>query len=169
LLKMLSILLPDAICVFFDLQSNPVDSPANFFKALAQCAQEDAERRLPLPPLPEGTPFEAGRQWLESLEQLAKQHQRRILICIDEFERLETLFPGERRELLQLMGLFRATIQHRQYVRLLVSGVAPFDELDSLWSDHFINLREVRIGYLEQPAAIELLTQPHSKISSPSH
>jgi hypothetical protein len=160
LLKMLPLLLPDTVSIFFDLQDNPIDSPASFFKALAQRAQEQAQRdrRLTLPPLPNGTPFEAGSQWLQQLDNLAIQ--QRILICLDEFERLENTFPGERQELLQLMGLFRATIQHRQRVRLLVAGVAPFDELDSLWSDHFINLREVRIGYLDKTTALELLTQP---------
>jgi len=58
------------------------------------------------------------------------------------------------------MGLFRATIQHRRHLRLLVAGVAPFDELDSLWSDHFINLREVRIGHLDEKTSIELITCP---------
>ena len=162
LLKMLPILLPDAISIFFDLQDNPIDSPDSFFKRLAESAQEQTrqERRIRLPPLPKGTAFEAGSQWLKNLDALAHQQQQRILICIDEFERLENIFPGERRQLLQLMGLFRATIQHRHHVRLLVSGAAPFDELDSLWSDHFINVREVRIGHLDKKTAIELLTSP---------
>lgn len=163
LLKMLPTMLPDAICVFFDLQDNPIDSVAGFFSALAKRTLEQAQRdrRVQLPPLPAGTPFEAGSQWLLSLEdQLATKQEQRILICIDEFERLEDLFPGQPRELLQLMGLFRATIQHRRYLRLLISGAAPFDELDSLWSDHFINLREIRIGYLDEPTAIDLLTCP---------
>jgi hypothetical protein len=82
------------------------------------------------------------------------------LICIDEFERLEELFPGNRRELLQLMGLLRATIQHRRKVRLLVSGVAPFDELGQVWNDHFINVREITVGHLDRQTTIELLTQP---------
>lgn len=160
LLNMLPAMLPDAVCVFFDLQDNPINSATAFFHALAKRAQEQAhrDRRLELPLLPEGDPFEAARQWLESLDHLAGE--RRILICIDEFERLEDLFRGERRELLTLMGLFRATIQHRRHVRLLISGVAPFDELDSLWSDHFINLREIRIENLAEETVLELLTQP---------
>jgi hypothetical protein len=168
LLKMLPLLLPDTLCIFFDLQDNPIDSPASFFKALAQRAREQAQRdrRLTLPPLPNGTPFESGSQWLQQLDNLTSQP--RILICLDEFERLETTFPGERRELLQLMGLFRATIQHRQRVRLLVAGVAPFDELDNLWSDHFINLREVRIGHLDKTTAVELLTKPIPEFPPPA-
>jgi hypothetical protein len=160
LLQMLPVLLPDTVCVFFDLQDNPVDSPASFFRTLARQAREQArrDRRLELPPLPEGPPFEAGSQWFQTLEALPGE--RRILFCLDEFERLEDLFPGDRRELLQLMGLFRATIQHRRRVRLLVSGVAPFDELGELWNDHFINVREVRVGHLDRATARELLMHP---------
>ena len=160
LLKMLPVLLPDAVVVFFDLQDNPTDSPAAFFQALARQAREQArrDRRLDLPPLPDGPPFEAGAAWFQTLETLAGDH--RILICIDEFERLETLFPGDRRQLWQLMGLFRATIQHRRRLRLLVSGAAPFDELDHLWDDHFVNVRELRVEHLDRDTALELLTQP---------
>ncbi|EDN65560.1 conserved hypothetical protein [Beggiatoa sp. PS] len=35
--------------------------------------------------------------------------------------------------------------------------------MDSLWSDHFINLREVRIGHLDKTTSIELLTHPSSE------
>jgi hypothetical protein len=113
LLRMLPVMLPDTPCVFFDLQDNPVDSPAGFFRALARRAAEQArrDRRLELPTLPDGSPFEAASLWLEQLEQSAGEH--RILICIDEFEHLETLFPGDARALMQLMGLFRATIARR--------------------------------------------------------
>src|SRR5262245_13399142 len=55
------------------------------------------------------------------------------------------------------MGLFRAMIQHRRRLRLLVSGLALFDELGQIWNDHFINVREVRVGYLDRFATIDLL------------
>jgi len=160
LLRMLPTLLPDALCIFFDLQDNPVNSPAAFFEALVRQAQAQAnrDRRLTLPPLPPGDPFEAGSQWFKSLEDLDGDY--RILICIDEFEELENLFPGEKRELLQLMGLFRATIQHQRRLKLLVSGAAPFDELGDLWNKHFVNVREVKIGYLEQAVSRDLLLHP---------
>ena len=160
LLNMLKTMLPDTLVVLFDLQDNPADSPAAFYRALAEQATRQArdERRLQLPAWPEGQPIEALKTWLDTLEQF--DGIPRILICIDEFERLEQLFPGQGRDLLQFMGLLRATIQHRRRVRLLVAGAAPFDELDGLWHDHFINLREIRIGYLPAPVAAGLLTRP---------
>jgi hypothetical protein len=45
-------------------------------------------------------------------------------------------------------------------VRLLVSGVAPFEELGPLWNDHFINVRELRIGHLDEETSIDLLVKP---------
>jgi hypothetical protein len=160
LLKMLPALLPDTVCVFFDLQDNPVDSPGGFFQALAREAREQArdDKRIEIPPLPKGKPFEAASEWLRDLDELAGD--RRILLCIDEFERLEKLFPGDERDLLRLMGLFRATIQHRKKLRLLVSGAAPFDELGNLWNDHFVNVQEVRLDHLDRATSIELLTRP---------
>jgi hypothetical protein len=45
-------------------------------------------------------------------------------------------------------------------VRLLVSGEAPFDELDAMWNDHFISVREVRFGHLDAAIARELVRRP---------
>ena len=160
LLKMLPGMLPDTVCVFFDLQAHPVASVGAFWNKLAEQAliQAKLHRRTDLPPLPAGPPMEAAAAWLEKLDQLPDS--RRVLIAIDEFERLEDLFPGSRQEFLQLMGLFRATIQHRRRVRLLVSGAAPFDELDRVWDDHFISARQIKLPFLDEPTAIGLLAQP---------
>ena len=160
LLKMLPGMLPDTVCVFFDLQAHPVASVGAFWNKLAEQALNQAKlhRRVDLPPLPDSPPMEAAAAWLEKLDQLPDN--RRVLIAIDEFERLEDLFPGSRQEFLQLMGLFRATIQHRRRVRLLVSGAAPFDELDRVWDDHFISARQIKLPFLDEPTATGLLTQP---------
>lgn len=160
LLKMLPVLLPDALVVSVDLQDNPTDSPRAFFEAIAKQAREAArhDRRFAVPPLPDGPPFEAASAWLDALETSAKGY--RVLLCVDEFERLEALFPGDRAELLRLMGLLRGNAQHRRAVHLLVSGVAPFDELDLMWSDHFIGAHELRVEHLDEPTTVGLLTRP---------
>lgn len=160
LINMFKVWLPDTQVVLFDLQDNSAGTPAGFYRALAEQTRRQAyqDRRLGLPVFPEGAPIEALRAWLDELE--AFPGVDRFLICIDEFERLPKLFPGKEQDLLQFMGLLRATIQHRRRVRLLVAGAAPFNELDRLWSDHFINLREIRIGYLDAPTCVGLLTRP---------
>lgn len=162
LLKMLSQRLAETVTVFFDLQDNPIDTPQGFFSALARQAHEQAlqTHHLQLPTLGQGPPFEAASEWLQALDSLPGQH--RILLCIDEFECLERVFPGERRELEKLMGLFRATIQHRRKVRLLVSGASPFDEIERMWSHYFINVREVALDLLDRTTSCELLCRPRS-------
>ncbi|HEY2015461.1 MAG TPA: AAA family ATPase, partial [Bryobacteraceae bacterium] len=160
LLQMLPAMLPDCACVFFDLQDNPVSNVGEFFEALVRRAREQvgAQRRLEIPGLAGAGTFETVTQWLDQLDRMDEVN--RFLLSIDEFERLEDLFPVDRRDLLRLMGLFRATIQHRRKVRLLVSGVAPFEELGPLWNDHFINIRELRIGHLDEETSIDLLARP---------
>lgn len=165
LLRMLPLKLPDAVPIFFDLQDNPASTPAQFYAAIASRVAEQARRERDLTQLPTLAPnpdITAFDNWLKQLDDALGQ--RRLLLCIDEFERLPDLFPdttGARRDLLQFMGLLRATVQHRRNIRLLVAGVAPFDELDStLWSDHFINLRELRVEHLDEASAVQLLSAP---------
>ena len=94
--------------------------------------------------------MESLAAWLEALEccESIGSAVKRILFCIDEYERWEGLFPGDRRALLQLLGLLRATIQHRRRLRVLIAGAAQVDELDPMWADHLVNLRTLAIGPL---------------------
>jgi hypothetical protein len=162
LLRMLPVKLPDALCVFFDLQDNPVSTPLDFFPALARRTVEQArqQHRGDVPELTDPT-LEAARDWLDALEN--RPGQERVLLCLDEFERLEEVVdekPETKQQLVQLMGLLRATIQHRRRVRILVAGNATFDELGPLWNDTFISAQELRLGPLERETAINLLRQP---------
>ena len=130
---------------------------------LARRTLEEAreQHRGSLPELAGGT-LEDAQEWLDALEQ--RPGEDRILLCLDEFERLEEVVvdekPETRQQLSQLMGLLRATIQHRRRVRILVAGTATFDELGPLWNDTFISAQELRLGPLEREIAIDLLRQP---------
>jgi len=42
----------------------------------------------------------------------------------------------------------------------LISGATPLDELEPLWADHFVNLRQLAIGHLTRPVVLDLLTRP---------
>lgn len=164
LLSMLTLKLPDTLVVFFDAQKHPSDSTGALVAALVGQAKEQArrERRLTLPDAPPGPPMESLAAWLEALEcsESVGSKVRRILFCIDEYERWEGLFPGDRRALLQLLGLLRATIQHRRRLRVLIAGAAQVDELDPMWADHLVNLRTLAIGPLPRPVTLDLLTRP---------
>ncbi len=158
LLKMLPRFLPDTLCIFFDPQHNTVRSPAGFLVALAARAGEAAAGRIDLPPLREGASFGEGCAWFRSLEDVADD--RRILVCIDEVERLEELYAEHPRDVDQMLGLFRATMQHRNKVRLLISAKAPFEELPELWNDHFISAQELWLDHLDEGESVALVSQP---------
>lgn len=167
LLEMLPAYLPDSICVFFDIQAHDVSTNAALFRNLGKQAviQAKRTRRVELPALSESPTLDDAAAWLDKLNSLPSGH--RVLIAIDEFRRLEDLYDSSRRqEFLQFMGLLRSTIQHRRRVRLLVSGDAPFDELDAVWDDHFISARPVRLGFLDQPTSEGLLMQPEQGFPS---
>ena len=160
LLKMLPQLLPDAICVFFDLQDNPVRTPADLFGALVKRAREQAarQRNLKLPAAPDGPPIASAANWLETVDRHLEG--RRLLLCIDEFERLEKNYSQSPDETLQVLGLIRATIQHRRNIRILVSGAVAFEDLGRLWHDHLINAHELRVPFLDRATSLDLLQHP---------
>ena len=160
LLRMLPVLIPETLFVFFDLQDNPTDSAHGFFTALARRTQEASEEwgQVKLPSLPDGSPFESARHWFELLE--TNSGGVSIVFCFDEFERLEKLFPGDERELHKLMGLFRSITQYHHRVRLLISGAARFSELGRLWDDHFVNVQELTLERLDHDTTRQLLMCP---------
>lgn len=161
----LRVKLAGARSAFFDLQDNPVATPLDLFPALERRTLEQVpfHQRQAFPHLNENhseKPLEAAREWLEALEQ--RPGDERVLLCLDEFERLEEAVTSEeqRQQLVQVMGLLRATIQHRRRVRILVAGSATFEELGPLWNDTFISAQELRLGPLEREVAVDLLRQP---------
>jgi len=159
LLKMLAKFLPDTVCVFFDLQAHPGMSAAGLFEALADRARESARlRHLDLPALRDASSPKRVQHWLEAVETAVGD--RRILLCIDEFERLEQMFRGSERELGEFMGILRSTMQHFTRVRFLISAATPFDELGRAWNDNLIGTQEIRIGHLDRSTSLALLTRP---------
>ncbi|MBC8114051.1 MAG: hypothetical protein H7062_06715 [Candidatus Saccharimonas sp.] len=92
------------------------------FPALEKRLREQTrpQERESLPRLRDSS-LEAARDWLEAHEQ--RPGRNRILLCLDEFERLEEVVgekPETKQQLVQPLGLLRATIQHRRRVRLLI-------------------------------------------------
>lgn len=168
LLRRLPVELPGDVFVYFDLQDNPVNSPEDFLAALDKRFAE-AVARLPvaqrdLPRLGERT-IPGVAEWFEKLDQVLS---RRVVFCFDEYERVESLWPGDQRSLLQFLGLLRATIQHRKWVRVLIAGASSPEELGRLWTDHFISVQEVRLDFLTREQTLTLLCQDKPGFPGPA-
>lgn len=100
-------------------------------------------------------PFPALNRWMDRVEKIAGR--RRLLLCFDEYERLEEL-PDESRT--RILNFLRATIQHRAQWIVLLSGARTFRELKPYWSDYLINVTPIRISFLDPADAEHLLRQP---------
>ena len=101
-------------------------------------------------------PFPTLRNWFTTIERTAPG--KRFLLCLDEFERLEEVISstGSRAPL----NFLRHIIQDRAAWTLLFSGSHSLDEIESYWSDYLINTRSVRLTYLANPEAEELIRHP---------
>ncbi|RME51003.1 MAG: AAA family ATPase, partial [Caldilineae bacterium] len=83
---------------------------------------------------------------------------RTLLLCLDEFERLEEVVreTGSRIPL----NFLRHVIQHRSRWTLLFSGSHLPEELAPYWSDYLINTRSVRVSYLGEADTRDLIRRP---------
>jgi len=124
----------------------------------------EAARRLPRRldlPYPDKNklaqdPFPALQDWLGELERTVPS--KRFLLCLDEFERLSEVVEatGSRTPL----NFLRNVLQHRAAWTLLFSGSHEPKELPDYWSDYLINTRTLRVSYLDEDSARELIVQP---------
>jgi hypothetical protein len=122
-------------------------------------------------PYPDGEklaqdPFPALQTWLGEIERTIPS--KRFLLCLDEFERLSEVEEVTRTRTLNFL---RNVLQHRQKWTLLFSGSHQLSELPPYWSDYLINTRALRISYLQESEARELILQPvedFAKIYEPS-
>ncbi len=117
-------------------------------------------RNLQLPP-PDAyelarDPFPALQKWLKKLERLARG--KRFLLCLDEFERLSEVIEatGSRAPL----NFVRHLLQHQPQWLVLFSSAHALAELPTYWSDYLINTRTLRVSYLKETEARELIEQP---------
>ena len=124
----------------------------------------EAARRLPrtiqLPsPDPDKLaedPFPALQTWFVEIER--SNPNKRFLLCLDEFERLSELINVTKSRV--PLNFIRNLLQHQRQWILLFSGSQPLSELDDYWSDYLINTRTLRITYLKESEARELILKP---------
>jgi len=127
-------------------------------KQTIQSAREDHNLTLPAADAEvlKEEPFYALQEWLDDVEKTVGK--QRILLCLDEFERLDDIVKetGSRAPL----NFLRHVMQHRQQWVLLFSGAHLIQELPDYWSDYLINTRTLKVSYLDEADARQLITTP---------
>ena len=127
-------------------------------KEIINAARQSRNLQLPYPDQEKLSqePFLTLQNWFAAIEATASH--KRFLLCLDEFERLSEIVAttGSRVPL----NFFRHILQHRPRWILLFSGSHTLEELDPYWSDYLINTRFIRLTYLQESEARELIEKP---------
>jgi hypothetical protein len=95
------------------------------------------------------------------LKQLDKQnHNRRLLITIDEFELLEAAIQAGRLEA-HLLDYWRALIQTYPWFIMVLAGLHELEEMrHDYWHPLFGSVTAIRVSFLTPAATRQLLIQP---------
>lgn len=162
---------PRVVPAFIDCQSSKLssESTGGLLIGLAETIVEQARRnadkhrrdQIRFPRLNHqafnNDPYPAFARWLEGTERALGERQ--LLLCLDEFERLEEgLAVGRIDD--RFLSMLRNIIQHHQSIIVLLSGSHTLDELPSRWADALITTHSLRIGFLDEADARELIEQP---------
>ena len=167
LLQLPRLLGSEFLPAFVDMQAMQVrESLFAFFQAITESASAALRRQgIDAPPLTRDelseSPFSVFAQWLERLEAILES-ERQLLLCLDEFERLEASIR-EGRLPKEIMDQLRHIIQHHPRVVVLVSGSHRPDAMELNWPDVLISTRLVEVSYLEEEDARQLITRPVPK------
>jgi uncharacterized protein len=116
-------------------------------------------RGLNFPTIPreiQTNPIQALKRWMTQVE--SQFPNKRFLLCMDEFERLEEMMD-QTNDFVPL-NFFRYTMQNCDRWILLFSGSHQLSEINSYWSDCLIGSRCVRLSYLQESEARELIQKP---------
>jgi hypothetical protein len=143
--------------VFVDLQDPEVNnSSADFYETLTERIAKAFKISAPK----QNRELIYFSIWLKELDETLVDEKRYLLICIDEYERLEYMI--KQGKLVDLPNSLRRWIQHLQHIVFLFAGSHEPSELkgDLDWTDYLINVRNVPISYLEYEAAMQLVTAP---------
>ncbi|MDZ8139232.1 MAG: ATP-binding protein [Nostoc sp. DedQUE04] len=107
-------------------------------------------------------PFPALQNWLTEIER--GNPGRRFLLCLDEYERLGEVVEATSSR--APLNFIRNLLQHQRKWILLFSGSQELSELDDYWSDYLINTRALRMTYLHESEARDLIRQPVDNFSN---
>jgi hypothetical protein len=153
----------DLIPLFIDCQKiASSEKLSNIAQLIANGIVESAwiSRKLKITPIDpallQEDPFFSLQNWMQTIEQ--QFPQKRFLLCFDEFESLEEVvdITNSRAPL----NFLRNVMQHRKQWILLFCGSHSFSELQPYWSSYLISTHTLRLTYLNEPEARDLILQP---------
>ena len=169
LLQNLRNMLPSNIVpLFIDLQGPAANAKNNhsFLYRLASSTTLTAKRGFDID-FPKATredyqldPFNVFDEWLDGVEEALVRENKIGLFTLDEFEALHNNFlTGEKLDPSEILGMLRHTIQHRKSIKILLAS-SYSAETFSRWSNYLVNIRPVKVSYLSEDEAIELISNP---------
>ena len=157
---------PDFVSCLLDGQSSAVrEGPISFcWYACARIAEGIRRRgtRLDAPTREafREAPFTTLEEYLGAVE-AALPKQIRVLLCLDEFERLEEKRVAEGGAWVgDLLDELRHLMQHKPRFVVMFTGAHTFGEMGAAWTDRFISARSIRVGHLTPNEARTLVTEP---------
>lgn len=107
----------------------------------------------------QNNPFTTLGYWLDKAEEFLKDGKHIVLICIDEYEKIEECIQKGFLTI-SVLNQLRNIIQHRKYFILLISGSNELRELKLNWADYLINTKMIKISYLSKDDTRILITNP---------
>jgi hypothetical protein len=164
LLQLPRLLGPEFVPVFVDMQAMQVrESTTAFFQSVTGAAAQALRRRGIAARALRGAdletnPFSAFAVWVDEVER-ALGGERYLLLCLDEFERLEASIQ-EGRLPHELMDDLRHIVQHHPHIVVVLAGSHRPDEMELNWPDALISTKMIRVSYLREEEARQLIIRP---------
>ncbi len=168
-----NLLEPSYLTIFYNLQRTGILSSITAFftemaSSITQKLQSKGMRVKGLDPATldraslknEAAVYAAFNKWLENVVQLLTWEKCVLLLAFDEFERLADAGKKHYIDLPLLLDWFRTIIQDYPAIVLLFSGVSTFNEMDSDWDNHFVNVEFLKVSFLNTADTLELITEP---------
>jgi len=167
LLKNLGRMLPkDVIFFFVDGQGIAIakDYAGLLYNISREMIKSAKRYKLALPKISRETlkedPFSYFNEWLDDVEDtLIENDFEKAVLAIDEFEALEHVINKGRFDAEDVFYFVRYLIQNRDNIEMLLAGSHTFDELPR-WANHMVNVKTVKISYLKEREARELIERP---------
>ena len=163
-LNQLSVQLPNAYILFVDCQGVTADLTTAQFPVAFSQAIYNWEKAKPggmrLKPLAErdGPNLQHLGRWLEQFADQDQVQNKRIVLALDEFDKLlGKVVAGELSA--ELLGFLRALSQSRRWL-IIYSGQYELDDWSAAYGEYLKNVHRLRIAYLRKEEAEELIRNP---------